>query len=565
MTIWQFMWPWFKRQWKPLSGAIALSMITVLAGVGLFTVAGWFLTGAFLAGSLLAFNLFVPSALVRGLSFLRVAARYAERIVGHVASFHLLADIRTAVFARSAVLSPAQLARYQEGDLVARLVGDIDVLDTLFLLVVAPVCTAIAVSVLFGTFVGLYLPVLAVLLMLIMAVAVCLLPGWAVRRGQTSGAGAQEASAQARALVHDVVAGHTDIAAFAMQGQSHERFTQASRGLFRTHHRIAGISALGEGLQQVLMGVALMATLLLGLTAFREGRLEAPIWVGLILGVMGLFEVAVPLMRGASRMGMSAAAVARVSDVLREEPLQTEPVSPLPLPLSGSLELKNLHYAYRDEAPVLAGLDLCVRQGEHLAIAGASGSGKSTLLSLLLRVYEPDKGALTYGGVALDRVHPDVIYRRFTLLSQYSPVFLGTIRSNLLIAKPDATDDELRQVLRDARLHDFVHSLEAGLDTWVGEEGRRLSLGQARRLCLARAMLTPASVWILDEPTAGLDTATHAEFFSDLRRVAAGRTVIVATHAVLPPHTVDRVVYLSGGTLRSPDQSSPKSIIPGAR
>lgn len=563
MIVWNFMWPWFKRQWKALLGAIALSMITVLAGVGLFTVAGWFLTGAFLAGSLLAFNLFVPSALVRGLSFLRVVSRYTERIGGHIASFNLLADIRTAVFAHIALLSPAQLARYREGDLVARLVGDIDALDTLFLLVLAPLCTAIAVSTLFSIFVGLYVPMLAVLLALIMTIAVALLPGWAARRGQASGVRAQEAAAQTRALVHDVVAGHTDIAAFAMQAQSHERFHTSSTRLFHARHRISAIGALGEGLQQVLVGGALMATLLLGLTAFREGRLDAPIWVGLILGVMGLFEVVVPLMRGASRMGMSSSAVVRVSDVLHEQSSLQESVSPTDLPHEGALELKNVHYAYREGAPVLVDLDVCVRQGERIAIVGASGSGKSTLLSLLLRVYEPDVGTVSYGGVALGCAQLDAVYARFTLLSQYSPVFLGTVRSNVLIGNPDATDAELWQALRDARLDDFVCGLDAGLETWVGEEGRRLSLGQARRLCLARALLAPASVWILDEPTAGLDAATHAEFFNDLSRVAAGRTVIVATHAALPPDTVDRVLYLSDGRLHTYDARSQKSIMAG--
>lgn len=549
MMIWHFMWPWFRQRCKPLLGAILLSMTTVLAGVGLFTVAGWFLTGAFLAGSILAFNLFVPSALVRGLSFLRVASRYAERIVGHIATFGLLADIRTAVFAHIAVLSPAQLARYQEGDLVARLVGDIDVLDTLFLLVVAPMLTAVAVSVLFSIFVGMYMPSLAVVLVIIMAIAVFLLPDWAVRRGRQSGGRAQQAAARARALVHDAVAGHTDIAAFAMHNESNARFNEASNRLFRARHRISGVGALGEGVQQVLVGVAIMATVLLGLTAFRDGRLEAPVWVGLILGVMGLFEVVVPLMRGASRMGMSVSAASRVSDVLNEAPVLQEPVSPLPLPQRGSLVLDNVHYAYREGSPVLAGLDLRVRQGERVAIAGASGSGKSTLLSLLLRVHDPDQGVVSYGGVALDRVQLDTIYTRFTLLSQHSPVFLGTVRTNLLIGRPDATDDALWQALHDARLYDYVRTLESGLDAWVGEEGRHLSMGQARRLCLARALLTPASVWILDEPTAGLDTAAQAEFFSDLKRVAAGRTVIIATHAVLPPGTADRVLHLSGGTL----------------
>lgn len=549
-----FMWPWFRRRYKPLLGTIALSMITVLAGVGLLTVAGWFLAGAFLAGSILTFNLFVPSALVRGLSLLRVVARYAERVVGHVATFSLLADIRTFVFAHVVALSPAQLARYQRGDLVARLVGDIDVLDTLFLHVVAPVSTAIVIGVLFSIFVGLYVPSLAVVLAIILVIAVCLLPAWVVRHSQRSGKEVQEIMGWSRALVHDVVAGHVDIAAFALQGKSWQRFDQAMTQLIRVRQRISGAMALGESVLQLLMGAALMAALLLGLLAVREGRLDAPVWVGLILGVMGVFEIAVPLMRGASRMGMSASAVSRVSEVLNETDSMPPPTMRANLPHEGDLVLNDVHYSYRDGVPVLAGINLRVGQGMRIAISGVSGSGKSTLLSLLLRVHEPDHGSVCYGSVALDQVLPEHLYRRFTLLSQHSPVFMGTVRSNLLLGQPQATPQQLWQALRDARLYDFVSGLEDGLDTWLGEEGRRLSLGQARRLCLARALLTSASVLILDEPTAGLDAPTQARFFNDLQRVAAGRTIIIATHAPMPHGTVDQAFRLSGGILHPADQ-----------
>lgn len=547
--IWRLMWPWLRQQWKLLLGALLLSLVTLLAGVGLFTVAGWFLAGAFLAGTTLTFDLFVPSALVRGLSFLRIAARYAERVVGHIATFQLLADIRTAVFARIGMLGPAQLAHYQEGDLVARLIGDIDVLDTLFLLVVAPVLTAVIASALFGLVVGVHVPLLAAVLFAIMLIAACVLPWGVARWAWAPGKQAQKDAAQLRVLIHDAVGGHIDMAAFATSGLAMQRFNQASRCLSHARLRIGAVGAMGQCLQQLMIGVAILAALVIGLQALRRGQLHPALWVGFVLGTIGVFEIIGPLMRGAARMGLATAAASRVGDVLDARTVLHDPAMPLSLPAHGALVMRGVRYSWHEGDPLFRDMDLVIRQGERVAIAGPSGSGKSTLLSLLLRICEPDAGTVSYGGVPLDRATSVQIFQRFKLLSQHSPVFLGTVRTNLLIGKPQASDEDLWRALDDARLGDFVRTLDMGLDTWVGEAGRRLSLGQARRLCLARLLLTDAAVWIMDEPTAGLDVDTQARFLDDLKRVADGRTVVIATHAVLPPGAVDRVLMLSGGSL----------------
>lgn len=549
MILWKLMWPWLRQRWTSLLFGLFLAVVTLLAGVGLFTVAGWFLTGAFLAGSTLTFNLFVPSALVRGLSFLRIAARYAERIVGHVVTFDLLADIRTSVFAQIAGLSPGQLAQYQDGDLVSRLVGDIDALDTLFLLLIVPVLTAISVSLLFSAFVGIYVPSLGVTVLVIMGVCACIMPWFVAAQGRVPGAEVQDATAQARALVHDVVSSHVDIMAFSAQATTQSRFNASSRQLSKARDRVAGVAAAGQWLQQLLMGVLVLSILSLGLPAFLAGQLSAPIWVGLLLGAMGLFEVLGPLMRGAARLGISRSAAVRVKEIQAAQPALIDSPNPVELPDQGVIEFKEVSYAYPGGVPVLHEINLRVEHGERVAVTGASGSGKSTLLSLLLRIDDPTQGDICYGGVPIRQAALSQIFSRFTLLSQDSPVFLGTVRDNLLIGHPDASEDELWRALGDARLADFVHSLDGGLDAWTGEGGRRLSLGQARRLCLARALLTSATVWVLDEPTAGLDPVAQDGFFNDLKRVAQGRTVLLATHAPLPPGTVDRVVTLVDGVL----------------
>lgn len=545
------MWPWLARRWRRLAGFLLLALITVLAGVGLLSVAGWFLTSAFLAGALITFDLFAPSALVRGFSFLRIGARYAERIVGHAATLDLLADIRTAVFSRVMGLSPVQLAQYQEGDLAARLVGDIDALDTLFLLVIAPIATALLIGLAFSGVVGLYVPALAWIIFMALLAGACGVPTLLAYWSRAPGARVQQAAGEARAVIHDVIAGHADIAVFCAQSQARAQFQATVIRLSQARDRVSAIGSAGQCAQQLVMGACLMALLWLGLRAFQAGALGGPVWVGLLLGALGLFELLGPLMRGAARLGVTAAAGDRVRTLLQARPSLIDTGSPLALPASGALELSAIQYDYpgTPRGRVLDGLNLRVEPGEHVAIVGISGVGKSTLLSVIMRLFDPVGGTVSYGGVPINAVKIAELHKRFTLLSQSSPVFLGTVRSNLLIGNPNATDRQLWQALEDAGLARFVRSLGAGLDMWVGESGSDLSLGQARRLCLARALLTPATVWALDEPTAGLDADAQAAFFLDLRRAAAGRTVVLVTHAQIPPGAVDRVLSLSSGAL----------------
>jgi ATP-binding cassette subfamily C protein CydC len=246
-----------------------------------------------------------------------------------------------------------------------------------------------------------------------------------------------------------------------------------------------------------------------------------------------------------------------MADLLGAEPDLRDPAQPLPMPQSGALAMQGVRYAYPqascEEAPVrvLDGVDFILAPGERVGIVGASGAGKSTLLHLLLRLDDPDAGSVCYGGRDVRQCAQADVQRRIALLSQDAPVFLGTVRSNLLIGDAAADDTALWSALGAARLDAFVRGLPRGLDSWVGETGAALSAGQARRLCLARALLAPAAVLLLDEPTAGLDAGTEADFLSDLPRALAGRAAVLVTHAALPGDAVHRQLRLRDGRLEA--------------
>jgi len=556
--------PLYARRKGGLLLALFCALATVAAGVGLLGVSGWFLTGAFLAGAGSVFNLFAPSALVRGLSFLRIVSRYADRVVGHAATLRLLADLRAMVFAALIRLTPRQLSRYRSGDLVARMTNDVDALDTVFLFVLAPLATAVLAGAVLTAVLGQWVPAAALIFALALLTACVVVPVWLLRAARKPGVAAQESAAGLRAATLDAVEGHADMVALHAQDQTLAHFERLCEASAKARRSQARVAVRGQWFLQVCAGVAVMALLWFGLAGLEAGRIEGPLLAGLLLAVIGIFEVAGPIMRGASRMGSAISAAARIREITQSEPDMQDPAVLRPLPTHGALELAGVRFAYParvagDSAAVLQDINLRIEPGERVAIVGASGAGKSTLLHLILRLEDPQAGQVRFGGCdARDCAQADW-HRRIVLLSQDAPVFLGTLRTNLLIGDPDADDAALWRALDAARLGDFVRGLPDGLDTWAGETGSQLSAGQARRLCLARALLAPAAVIVLDEPTAGLDAAAEAAFFADLEHAVRGRTVVLATHAALPEGAVHRCHVLRDGQLH--DMSSRAAIL----
>jgi ATP-binding cassette subfamily C protein CydC len=541
--------PLFRRRSRALLLALSLSLLTLVSGVSLLGTSGWFITATALTTAGLGFNLFVPSAMVRGLSFVRILARYGERLVGHNATLKLLSDLRGWLFARLFPRLPLPERSLRHGDLVSRLTADVDALDTAFLVAVGPLIAAVVVGGVMTIVLALFLPDAALPYGLALALATFAVPAAMVLLGRKAGRDSVSARADLRMEVLDGVKGHADLTVLGVLGTTAGRFADTNTKASRLSLRLGGLTSLGGLAVQLLAAFALMGTLWAGLVALEAGTIDGPLMAGLLLAVLGSFEVTSLIVRSTGKASQAMAAAERLVALAELPPPVVEPAAPAAMPEMGDIVLDAVSFAYPGLPPVLEDVSLLVAPGERLAIVGPSGGGKTTLLRLLLRLATPRSGSIRLGGVPLSALGSADIHAHMALLSQNSPVFIDTIRNNLVIGRADASDDDLWAALAKAQLDTHIRALPDGLDTIAGEAGRTLSAGQARRLCLARALLSNAPVLLLDEPTNALDRETEEAFFKVLATAVSGRTVIMVTHAALPDGTVDRVLTLENGTL----------------
>ena len=530
--------------------AIALLATTLIAGIGLLGVSGGFLTAAALTfGTLGSFNFFTPSAGIRGLTLARIVSRYFEKLVGHDAMLRIARDLRSWFFARALRLTPGQLGRLRTGDLLARLMGDIDAVDGLLLRATGPLLTLASVGLLgIGVATWLHPPTGAVLALVGLASGVGV--PWIVARGRA----AEETErarrrAGLRARLHELYEGHADLAALGAEAGWLARVEADGRevaGFERARRRQLADGALWHGL---VAACGLLAVAWIAVSAAVAGSLPPAHAAALFFIAIGLFEAWAGAGLAWQALTAARASIARLDAVAGAEPAVVDPQTPSAVPETGALVFDGVTFAWTPGGrPVLRDLDLHIAPGERIAISGDSGAGKSTLTALLLRSADPDAGTLAYGGVALQAMRAQDWFARIGWLPQNAPVFAGRIRDNLALGAPDADDARLWDALAQVRLRGWAERI-GGLDAWVGEAGITMSAGQARRLALARALLRGARLVVLDEPTEGLDQDTADALLHELPALLGDRSLLLITHGTLPPGVVHRHLWLQDGRL----------------
>lgn len=540
----------YRRHWFRLSLGIILAIVTLLASIGLLTLSGWFLAASAVAGiaGLYSFNYMLPAAGVRGAAIFRTAGRYAERLVSHDATFRVLAHLRVFTFTKIMPLSPGGIARFRQADLLNRLVADVDTLDHLYLRVISPLVSALVV-ILLVTFGLSFLDVkLALTLGAIMLVLMLLLPVIFYRAGKPAGRELTALRSDYRMQLTSWLQGQSELVVFGAQPRFRQQLNDIERRWMLRQQQQAKLTGLSQAM--VIAAAGLTVTLMLWLAAGGISQLPQP---GALIALfvftpLAAFEALGPVAAAFQHLGQVIASAQRVSQIIDQPADVTFPTQGPVAAEHVSLSLQNLNFTYPGQPlPVLKNITLDVRAGEHIALLGQTGCGKSTLLQLLTRGWDITSGTLEINGHAIGDYDEATLRKMITVVSQRAHVFNTTLRENLRMASPQCTDEQIAEALRQVDLDVLLKN--EGLNAWLGEGGRQLSGGEQRRIGLARALLHDAPLWLLDEPTEGLDAETEQHILALLHKHCQNKTLLLVTHRLHGLETFDRICVMEEGQI----------------
>jgi len=553
-------------QWRRAALGVLLSLLTLLANIGLLALSSWFIATMAIAGVLgAAIDYTLPATGVRALAIVRAAGRYAERLANHDTTFRILASIRLWFYERIEPLAPARLAPYRSGDLLARIRADIDTLDDYYVRGLVPaLVAALAVSCIVP-FLSRFDAALAWIDAVALVAAGLLAPLGIAAFAAAPGRESLLCSAQLRTSIVEEVEGMAELVALGAAGAHAEELDEAAARLDGRQRRLGSLQGIGDASIVAASSLAVSAAALVLVGLVDSGRLPPADMAMLTVLVLASFEAILPLPAAIQKAGEMAAAARRLFEIIDAEPAVKEPAEgtaaapaasaasaapaevsgasalrpSLGMPVAGAgLSIRDLRFRYSPELPlVFDGFSLDLAAGAKLGLVGPSGVGKSTLVNVLLRFWDYEGGSIELGGRDLRSYGTDAARRFFSVVPQSPFLYHASIRDNLLLAaRPDgsapaaADEERMEAAVKDAQLWPLVSSLPEGLDTIVGETGKAVSVGEAQRIAVARAFLKEAPIYLFDEPTEGLDDRTAHALLAAIAARAEGKSLVIITH-----------------------------------
>lgn len=540
----------YKRHFWLLTLGVVLAIVTLLASIGLITLSGWFLSASAVVGvsGLYSFNYMLPAAGVRGAAITRTAGRYFERLVSHDATFRVLQHLRVSTFSKLLPLSPAGLARFRQGDLLNRIVADVDTLDHLYLRVISPLVGALITIMVVTIGLSILDVTLALTLGGIMLLTLLLLPPLFYRAGKPTGEKLTTLRGEYRQQVTSWLQGQAELTIFGASERYRAQMENTELSWHDAQRRQSELTALSQAVMLLINAVAVLAMLWLAAGGVGGDTQPGALIALFVFCALAAFEALAPVTGAFQHLGQVIASAVRITQITEYPPEVRFSDSQTPPPAQVALTLNNVSFSYAQQPQkALDGISLQINAGEHIAILGRTGCGKSTLLQLLTRAWDPAVGEIAINGQPLASLSEPVLRASISVVPQRVHLFSATLRDNLLLAAPTATDETLAAILTQVGLEKLLD--ESGLNSWLGEGGRQLSGGELRRLAVARALLHDAPLLLLDEPTEGLDATTESQILDLLERVTEGKTVLMVTHRLRGLSRFDRIIVMDNGQI----------------
>ena len=532
--------------WPQVLLSALLGTLTIAAGISLMSTSAYLISMAALHPSISAISVAVVGVRFFGIS--RGIFRYLERLVSHSLTFKVLARMRVWFYQAIEPLAPAGLMTSRSGDLLNRVMSDVETLDNLYVRVLAPPLVATIIVLGMAAFTGWFAPILGFALTIFLLAIGIGLTLLSLGLNQKPGLLLTNERARLRADLVDAVQGLPDLIAFGQEKAWLQKIkaTGAAFGTIQTH--MARLSGFQSGLNSLLMGAGVWVLLFLSIPLVRDGSLNGVYLAVIVLGAMASFEAVQNLPQAAQLLAANLQSARRLFEIADSAPAVSDPGQALPRPVSAELHVSGLMFSYGTE-PVLKGIDFDLPVGKKMAIVGPSGAGKSTLVNLLMRFWEFNTGTILLDGQDLRLFSPVDARRMFSLVSQGTYLFNASLTDNLLLARPWASQTEIVEACKQAELHEFISSLPNAYETLVGERGVLFSGGERQRLAIARALLKDAPMFIFDEPTANLDPVTERRLVKTLQGVVSGKSLLWITHRLIGLEDMDEILVMDQGTI----------------
>lgn len=540
----------YRKHWFGLTLGMLLGLGTLLAAMSLLTLSGWFIAASAVAGLTIAretFNYMLPGAGVRGFSIARTAGRWGERVVSHNATFKLLADLRLFFFRKLTPLIPGRQTNLRDADLLNRLVADVDAMDHVYLRLVSPLLVGVIGLLAITGFLAWFDPTIGLTLGAILLALMLILPIIFYRLGKANGETLTMAKANYRVKMLDWIQGNAELLLFNAEDRYYQAALDEQQSLLDAQRKMANLTGLANAILMAATGWTLVLITWMAADGIA-GQAPDPFVAMVAFATMASFELMMPVAGAFQYLGQTLTSARRLNEIIEATPDTPFDANGHSAEVKGALDLQNISYTYYgSDEPVLKNISLAIGAGEKVALLGRTGCGKSTLLQLITRNWDPQQGQITLDGVSLPQWQEAPLRQAITVVSQRVDVFNGSLRENLLLAKPAGSDEEFCEVLEKVGLGALLEG--KGLDTWLGEGGRQISGGERRRIGIARALLHDAPILLMDEPTEGLDRRTEQQIMSLLLEHAKDKTVLFITHRLVGLEQMDHICLMDEGEI----------------
>lgn len=529
---------------------VILVLLALAASIFLLSLSGWFLSATAFVGvaGLYTLNYMLPAAGVRGAAIVRTAARYVERLVNHNTTFKILSYLRTNAFKRILPLSSRQLQQYQKADLLNRFIADIDHLDHLYLRLFMPIVSGLLITIIIYFSVGYFDHTIAAVIALILLITILVIPIIFYQAGKLIGTTiAQQKSKYRQALV-SYLQGQSELILFNASKQYRDQLDNIEQQWLNNQQKQATLLSIASALILLIIGVMTLLIIFLaadGVTNYQQPIIALFIFVGL-----SCTEILAPIPGAFLFLGQVLTSADRMNDLMQQSPDINFPTNSIKTNLThAEISFINVSFTYPNQPlSVFNDVNFTIQNGQHIALIGKTGCGKSTLLSLITRTWANQSGKILLNNQDITQFDETTLRSFMAVIPQTITIFSDTLRNNLLIAKPDATDAELIAVLTNVQLDKLINN-EIGLDLWLGEGSRALSGGEKRRIGIARALLHSAPLILMDEPTESLDSSTEQQILTIIKQYYADKTLIIVTHRLTEHSWFDCTYLMENGKL----------------